>query len=468
MLKLITSRWVRFALAVVGVAAIVATVLHLRRSPVRQGPAIPGGASEGPGDNASGDKAGEAGEAGSASESPWPPVPILGVPTDGDLARYTAGRLTLQGFFRDPLPRVSLGEITRNRPLLWGVAGLALCLLVFGAQVLENTAFSKEMETVEESAAFVGSTDWRSGESENDLCPEMPDSLAIGRPDDLVAEGTVGLVRTFGQCLIDVESVGEGSDGLVTTHVGPAGPDSVWTLEEIPSDKMPVGEEQAPVPVRDEPVPAREPVADADCRPEVRAPRVRAVSPGVTRAVNRQWRRIETWLKANAPKTHLTLGGPGRARTIAVAEAQMGLRFPDDLRASLLRHDGAVSSKDAWAFGFLDNESQGVRGIRDTWRGLCEAEGEDGSDDPRSESWDGRMIPIGADGSGNHLVIDSVVGDVGDTDNEGTMSFTPGEIRIGSYYELLKATANALETGGFIGYWKPGAVDGELEWNIPG
>ena len=77
------------------------------------------------------------------------------------------------------------------------------------------------------------------------------------------------------------------------------------------------------------------------------------------------------------------------------------------------------------------------------------------------------MIPFGADGSGNHLVIDSVVGDVGDTDHEGSMSFTPGAIRIGSYYELLKATANALETGGSIGYWKAEAVDGELEWNIP-
>lgn len=240
MLKLITSRWVRFALAAAGVAVIVATVLHLRRSPMRQGPAISGGASEGPGDNASGDpgvvagdKVSEAGETGSASESPWPPVPILGLPTDGDLARYAAGRSTLEGFFRDPLPRVSLSEITRSRPLLWGVAGLALCLLVFGTQILENTAFSKEMETVEESAAFVGSTDWRSGESENDPCPEMPDSLAIGRPDDLVAEGTVGLIRTFGQCLIDVESAGEGPDGLVTTHVVPGGPDSVWTLEEI-------------------------------------------------------------------------------------------------------------------------------------------------------------------------------------------------------------------------------------------
>jgi hypothetical protein len=28
-------------------------------------------------------------------------------------------------------------------------------------------------------------------------------------------------------------------------------------------------------------------------------------------------------------------------------------------------------------------------------------------------------------------------------------------------------TANAPEAGGSIGYWKPEAVDGEVEWNLP-
>jgi cell wall assembly regulator SMI1 len=433
MLRLITSRWVRLALAFAAVAVIVMTVVRLRRSPVRQGPAISGVASGNPG-VASRD---EAGEAGSASESPWPPVPILGVPTDGDLARYAAGRSTLKGFSRDPLPRVSLSEITRSRPLLWGVVGLALCLLVFGTQVLENAAFSKEMETVEESAVFVGTTGWRPDDRESDECSTSTD----GFPELSV------------HCLTETEpgSVAEGWVSSSTTLDGLEGPATVGTMDQ-PADK--------PVP---------EPIADADCRPEVGTPRMRAVSPGVTRAVNRQWRRIETWLKANAPKSYSTLGKPGKAGTIAVAEAQMGLRFPDDLRASLLRHDGAASSKDAWAFGFLGNWNQGVRGIRDTWRGLCEIDGDENGDesDPRAEWWDGRMIPFGADGSGNHLVIDSVVGDVGDTDHEGSMSFTPGAIRIGSYYELLKETANALETGRSIGYWRAEAVDGELEWNIP-
>ncbi|MBB5781202.1 cell wall assembly regulator SMI1 [Nonomuraea jabiensis] len=116
----------------------------------------------------------------------------------------------------------------------------------------------------------------------------------------------------------------------------------------------------------------------------------------------------------------------------------MGLRFPDDLRASLLRHDGSVFLDDTWASGFLGNSNASVAEILDNWRGLCEIDGDnegDGSDaDARTEWWDGRMLAVGADGMGNHLVVDSVQRDVGTTDHEGSMS------------SLLRATADAMRT----------------------
>jgi cell wall assembly regulator SMI1 len=209
---------------------------------------------------------------------------------------------------------------------------------------------------------------------------------------------------------------------------------------------------------------------DADCRPLAAEPRVRKIDAKVKRAVDRQWQRIEDWLRTNAPRSYRTLGKNGNAKTIAAAEAYMGLRFPDDLRASLLRHDGAVYLKDIWSFGFLGNSNMSVREMRDTWRQLCDIDGEEESDgefsDPRSEWWDGRMLPVGADGMGDHLVIDSARKDVGDTDHEGSMDFTPGGIRIRSFYALLKTTADAMEKGGSIGYWKPKAVGGELDWDI--
>ncbi|MFD0891901.1 SMI1/KNR4 family protein, partial [Streptosporangium algeriense] len=155
---------------------------------------------------------------------------------------------------------------------------------------------------------------------------------------------------------------------------------------------------------------------------------------------------------------------------IAVAEAQMGLRLPDDLRASLLRHNGGAPA-------LLGENPLDVRGIRDNWRMLCGVDGVDAylgdaylgeEGDERSEWWDGRMIPFTADGTGCHLFVDSVVRDVGGRCEDGVLGFTPGGVRLRSYYALLKATADALETGGRIGYWKPRAAGGTLGWDVVG
>jgi len=241
-----------------------------------------------------------------------------------------------------------------------------------------------------------------------------------------------------------------------------------YVVESRVYSKHPVGAEEAVVSTPPTPDPAPTWSPDLDCRPPGAEPRRRALDPKVVRAVNRQWRRIEAWLRINAPRTYATLGKPGRAGTIAVAEAQMGLRFPDDLRASLLRHNGVVRSRDTAAFGFLGKPYLSVREIRDHWRLLCETDQEDQSDggvaDPRAQWWDGRMIPFAENGMGDHLVIDSVAGDVGSSEQEGTMSFRPGEVAIPSYYALLKATADAMENGGSIGHWRPERVAGELGW----
>ncbi|WP_181448810.1 SMI1/KNR4 family protein [Nonomuraea aridisoli] len=228
----------------------------------------------------------------------------------------------------------------------------------------------------------------------------------------------------------------------------------------------------------DEPIPdhaaVRDPVpspsyvssSDADCRPRQAAPRVRKVDAKVTRAVNRQWRRIEAWLEKNAPRSRRTLAGPAKPQAIAAAEAELGLRFPDDLRASLLRHNGSRFVTGTGAFGFLGHANLSVREIRENWRMLCEIDSQDMGGDPRTDWWDGRMLPVSDDGMGNHLVVDSARRDVGQTDHEGVMSFRPAGLRIRSYYALLKTTADALEQGRSIGYLRPKAVGGELAWDV--
>ncbi|WP_143120905.1 SMI1/KNR4 family protein [Streptosporangium canum] len=424
MLRLITSRWVRLALVAAAVAAIVVAVLRLRRSP-----AVPGDALRT--EIAPGSGLGPEVEAVPAPSPQWPPAPILGTPTADDLKRYAVRPYIPRFLAPDSPPRKPLDDLTRRRLTRWGAVAVALCLLVFGTQALENATFSKEPTVTEEATGEIRFGDM----SETLIGPCVP-----GEPDPatVIAGDRVGTLCAEGT--------------------------SRWSQAEapFPVDTAPAPDGTATAP--DETVP------DADCHPVTRAPRVRPLSPRVTRAVNRQWARIERWLKANAPASRRTLRGPARARTIAVAEAQMGLRFPNDLRASLLRHNGAAAVDGTWPFGFLPNGFLGVREIRDTWRMLCgiddELEDRGEGSDPRTEWWDGRMIPFGSDGSGNHLVVDSVMRDVGETDHEGQMSFTPGGVPIRSHYALLKAVADAMETDGAVGYWKPGVTEGELDWDV--
>ncbi|WP_346120458.1 SMI1/KNR4 family protein, partial [Nonomuraea roseola] len=237
---------------------------------------------------------------------------------------------------------------------------------------------------------------------------------------------------------------------------------SVTKTEPYPGTRVEV--ETSPPPSRAEDLfeamgerPADTP-PDASCHAGRRAPAVWPGDPGVRRAVNRQWRRIEGWLAANAPKSRSRLGRPARAGTIAVAEAQMGLRFPDDLRASLLRHNGG--------FSLPGHDTSGVRSIRDTWRYLCRDDHDNGGD-PREELWDGQMIPVGPDGSGGYLVMDSERGDLGETLEADSMYFT-GEPWARSFHALLKATADALESGEPVDGHRPRVISGELVWEYVG
>ncbi|MEU4719732.1 SMI1/KNR4 family protein [Nonomuraea dietziae] len=207
------------------------------------------------------------------------------------------------------------------------------------------------------------------------------------------------------------------------------------------------------------PAPTPAPTRDPACSPQKRRAVIRPLDSAVKREVDAEWLRVERWLKRHAPVTHAALRGPARARTIAVAEAQTGLRFPDDLRASLLRHDGSM------AFGPGEASGLGVRGIRDTWRSLCHHFPTVEDPDPRLEYWNGRMIPFlhFPDRNSEHqeyALIDSQEGDVGWDDTIGGVDFG----RAPSYLALLRANADALRDGGEVHGWRPRVVRGALRW----
>ncbi|RVX39324.1 SMI1/KNR4 family protein SUKH-1 [Nonomuraea polychroma] len=205
-------------------------------------------------------------------------------------------------------------------------------------------------------------------------------------------------------------------------------------------------------------------IPDPNCSPAQRPVTVRPIDPKVRRAVDRQWRRIERWLEANAPRTYKTLGPPGRARTIAVAESQMGVDFPDDLRASLLRHNGSRGHS-VFGFWFDGTYAFSIREIRDTWRWLCSWERTDLGTDPATEYWNGRMIPFlhFADRDSEDMeyaVVDSDGGAVGWDDTISGMA-----PRLPSTHALLRAVADALEQGKEVDGWRPAVRRGVLRWD---
>ncbi|MGI5490791.1 SMI1/KNR4 family protein [Microtetraspora malaysiensis] len=429
MRRLIPSRLVRLALAAAVAATIVGAVfLLLRRrvdrasggAPGRASGLASGRASGHAADGASGGVSGGAARpdqggpvprtgdepgtgSGTVEVAPFPPEPVLGRPTTEEV-RLFLGRSPvaerLEAFAQDVR---RLDERTRRRLHRLVGAAVVVCLLALGVRYVEATTFHEDPLT---------SADAR-----------HPDSAPCLGDGCLAPPGCDGACQRRG-------------GGAVISATDEADPEDYAEVEEEP---------------------------DPACTPTVGRPVIRPVRPRVTRAVNRQWRRIERWLKANAPTTFRTLRPPARAGTIAVAEAQMGVRFPDDLRASLLRHNGSRQVAAAGGLTLSLYGMYGVREIRDTWRSLCREDGVDVTD-PRDEWWSGRMIPVGDDRSDGYLIVDSVKRDAARTSAEEGARFADGP-RWSSYYALLRTTADALTTGKPIdGRLVPRVSGGAVEW----
>ncbi|HMU74167.1 MAG TPA: SMI1/KNR4 family protein [Elusimicrobiota bacterium] len=88
--------------------------------------------------------------------------------------------------------------------------------------------------------------------------------------------------------------------------------------------------------------------------------------PRSTERVLDAWKRIEIWLARRAPDALATLNPPASQTEMAAAEKEMGLWFPADLRASLLRHDGQTKAVPA-AFP-QGLAALSVKGILESWK----------------------------------------------------------------------------------------------------
>src|SRR6185295_9815489 len=78
------------------------------------------------------------------------------------------------------------------------------------------------------------------------------------------------------------------------------------------------------------------------------------------------WRRIEYWLKENAPKVLESLQPGASDEEIKKAEEFMGISFPSDFRLSYKIHNGQIEDQN---LGFIEGkEFLSLEGIKSQWQ----------------------------------------------------------------------------------------------------
>ncbi|NYV73278.1 SMI1/KNR4 family protein [Streptomyces sp. UH6] len=173
------------------------------------------------------------------------------------------------------------------------------------------------------------------------------------------------------------------------------------------------------------------------------------------------WNRVDEWLRRHAPRTFATLGQPAGREEMAAAQEELGVTFPPDLIASLLRHNGAVDRAEAFLFSTHDRPL-GVAGILEDTRFMRGVAAD--LDEEESESyWHHGYVKFGSYGAtSDGLVIDcrperDSFGAVGRFFDETGTAFGHAD-SLGAY---LAELADQLERGP-----DAGAVtfDGRLFW----
>ncbi|APR84740.1 glucan synthase 1-related protein [Minicystis rosea] len=172
-------------------------------------------------------------------------------------------------------------------------------------------------------------------------------------------------------------------------------------------------------------------------------------------SVEQAFQRIERWLLANAPGLHAELRPPATPEQIAAAEAKLGVRFPDDVRALYRLHDGQGRDGSGLLGGWTWLDLAHVVSEWQIWKDLLDKgtfganDGGDPGPGVRGNWWNPRWIPLTYSGSGDHHCIDLAPADGG---AEGQIirmwhDMEGRSLVAASLSTWLERTADELESG---------------------
>ncbi|MFD3554467.1 SMI1/KNR4 family protein [Streptomyces goshikiensis] len=113
------------------------------------------------------------------------------------------------------------------------------------------------------------------------------------------------------------------------------------------------------------------------------------------------WQRIDTWLAWHAPARLAELGPPASPHAVDQLEVKLGVRLPNDLRASLLCHDGDSSYLGILPCGPLYS-TDAIADVRQ--RRMKIWEGEDDPDEQEAPWWGTQWIPFAGSHGDEHFI----------------------------------------------------------------
>ncbi|WP_435972140.1 SMI1/KNR4 family protein [Streptomyces sp. Qhu_M48] len=180
-----------------------------------------------------------------------------------------------------------------------------------------------------------------------------------------------------------------------------------------------------------------------------------------TDLVEDAWNRVDAWLREHAPRTFATLQPPAHDEEIVAAQEELGVIFPPDLVASLLRHNGAMDGTDAFLFS-TEDRLLGVSGIvEDTgfMRGLAH----DLAEEEAEHYWHHGYVKFGSYGvTSDGLMIDcrtgrDSFGAIGRFFDETGTSFGQAD-SLGGYLAELAGRLERGQDGGVVTF------NGRLFW----
>lgn len=169
------------------------------------------------------------------------------------------------------------------------------------------------------------------------------------------------------------------------------------------------------------------------------------------------WERIERWLGANAPAVLASLNPPATPEQIAAAERHLGVTFPDDVRATYLRHDGQTPTGPGLFGGWEWMPLGEVVGHWDLWTELHDGGEFDGfTGDPGgrvvADWWHRAWVPLTHNGAGDSHCVDLHPGPAGTPGQVIVMyhDYERRPVKATSFRVWLATFADELEAGGYV------------------